>query len=30
LLATKLEDIVEGFDPESWDIAFGGAQFRRR
>ena len=26
----KLEDIVEGFDPESWDIAFGGAQYRRR
>ena len=26
----KLEDIVEGFDPESWDNAFGDAQYRRR
>jgi len=26
----KLEDIVEGFDPESWDMAFGGEQYKRR
>ena len=26
----KLEDIVEGFDQESWDIAFGSRQHRQR
>ena len=26
----KLEDIVEGFDADSWDAAFGGEQYKRR
>ena len=26
----KLEDIVEGFDKDSWDAAFGGEQYKRR
>ena len=26
----KLEGIVEGFDPESWDKFYGDAQYRRR
>ena len=26
----KLEDIVEGWDKESWDAAFGAAQYERR
>jgi GST-like protein len=26
----KLEDIVDGFDKDSWDAAFGGEQYKRR
>ena len=26
----KLEDVVEGFNAENWDISFGGAQYKRR
>jgi GST-like protein len=26
----RLEDIVEGFDADSWDAAFGGEQYKRR
>jgi GST-like protein len=26
----RLEDIVEGFDPASWDIAFGRRQHEQR
>jgi glutathione S-transferase len=25
----RLEDIVEGFSPDSWEVAFGGRQYRQ-
>jgi GST-like protein len=26
----KTEDIVDGFDPESWDVSFGATQYDQR